>query len=116
LGGRHAQLLSIIDDHSRLLPHGAFYPDVSERSFQHCLRTGITRRGLPRVLYVDNGGAFVSAQLKLICARLRVRITHSPSYQPQGRGKKERAYRTVAGQFAVEVGVTGVDSLAELNR
>ena len=51
LGGRHAQLFSVIDDHSRLVAHGAFYPDVSERSFQHCLRTGIARRGVPRRLY-----------------------------------------------------------------
>jgi putative transposase len=50
---RHAQLFSIIDDHSRLICHGGFYPDVAERSFQHCLRTAIARRGVPRRLYVD---------------------------------------------------------------
>jgi putative transposase len=116
LRGRHAQLFSVIDDHSRLVAHGAFYPDVSERSFQHCLRTGIARRGLPRRLYVDNGAAFVSGQLQLICARLGVAVTHSLPYRPQGRGKKERFYRTVAEQFAVEADVTGVDTLAELNR
>jgi hypothetical protein len=33
-----AQLLSIIDDHSRLIPRVSFYRDVGERSFQHCPR------------------------------------------------------------------------------
>lgn len=47
---------------------------------------------------------------------MKIRITHTPPYRPQGRGKKERAYRTIAEQFAVEVAVAGVDSLAELNR
>lgn len=96
LSGRHAQLFSVIDDHSRLVAHGAFYADVSERSFQLCLRTGIARRGVPRRLYVDNGAAFVSRQLKLICARLGIAVTHSRPYRPQGRGKKERYYRTDA--------------------
>lgn len=116
LRGRHAQLFSIIDDHARLICHGGFYPDVGERSFQHCLRTAIARRGIPRRLYVDRGSAFVSGQLKLICARLGIAVVHSRPYTPQGRGKKERFYRTVAEQFAVEIDQTGVDTLAELNR
>lgn len=115
LDGRHAQLFSIIDDRSRLLPHGAFYPDVGEWSFQRCLRIAIGRRGIPRVLYQDNGSAQTSTQLKLICARLGIRLTHSKPGRPQGRGKKERVYRTVAEQFAVEVDVAGVDTLAQLN-
>lgn len=108
LGGRHAQLFSILDDRSRLVCHGAFYPDVSELSFQACLRAAISPRGIPRVLYVDHGSAFSSGQLKLICARLGVRITHSAPYRPQGRGKKERWYRTVAEQFAVEADLEAV--------
>jgi putative transposase len=115
LDGRHAQLFSLLDDHSRLICHGAFYPDVGEWSFQRCLRTGIGRRGIPRTLYADNGSAYASGQLKIICARLGVRITHSRPGRPQGRGKKERYYRTVAEQFAVEVDVAGVDTLAQLN-
>lgn len=115
LDGHHAQLFSILDDHSRLICHGAFYADVGEWSFQRCLRTGIGRRGIPRTLYADNGSAYVSGQLKAICARLGVRITHSRPGRPQGRGKKERVYRTVAEQFAVEVDVAGVDTLAQLN-
>ena len=53
LKGRHAQLFSLLDDHSRLVPHGAFYPDVGEWSFQRCLKAAIERRGIPRTLYID---------------------------------------------------------------
>jgi putative transposase len=116
LGGRHAQLFSFLDDRSRLICHGAFYADVGEWSFQRCLREAIIRRGLPSSLYIDNGSAQTSLQLKLICARLGVRIVHSRPYRPQGRGKKERHYRTVAEQFGLEVEVAGVDTLAQLNR
>lgn len=115
LGGKHAQLFSILDDHSRLVAHGAFYPDVGEWSFQCCLKTAILRRGIPRVLYIDNGSAFISGQLQLICARLGIAITHSKPGRPEGRGKKERHYRTVAEQFGIEATVAGVERLVELN-
>ncbi len=115
LHGKHAQLFSFLDDHSRLIAHGAFYADVGEWSFQRCLREAVVRRGLPQVLYIDNGSAQVSLQLKLICARLGIRITHSKPGRPQGRGKKERHYRTVAEQFAVEVALAGVETLQQLN-
>lgn len=115
LGGRHGQLFSLLDDHSRLVPHGAFYPNVGQWAFQQCFKTAIARRGLPRVLYIDNGSAYQSSQLKLICARLGIAITHSAPYRPQGRGKKERFYRTVAEQFAVEIDPGGVATLDVLN-
>ncbi len=116
LGGGHAQLFSILDDHSRLIVHATFGRDVGEWTFQRCLRRGIERRGLPRRLYLDHGSAFISDQLKLICGRLGITIVHSRAGHPQGRGKHERHFRTVAEQFAVEVDVAGVDTLAELNR
>ena len=53
LGGSHAQLFSILDDHSRLIAHGAFSADVGEWSFQRCLKAAIGRRGIPRTLYID---------------------------------------------------------------
>ena len=53
LKGRHAQLFSLLDDHSRFLPHAAFFADVGEWSFQRCLKDAIARRGIPRVLYID---------------------------------------------------------------
>lgn len=115
LDDKHAQLFSFIDDHSRLICHASFFPDVGEWSFQLCLREAINRRGLPQALYLDRGSAQMSLQLKLICARLGIRIIHSKPYQPQGRGKKERHYRTVAEQFGVEVTIAGVQTLAELN-
>jgi putative transposase len=50
-------------------------------------------------------------------ARLGVRLTHSKPGRPQGRGKIERAFRTVREQFLVEIG-TGreLDDMAELNK
>jgi hypothetical protein len=48
---------------------------------------------------VDNGAAFRSRHLEYICASLAIALIHSKPYQPQGRGKIERFFRTVRGQF-----------------
>jgi len=68
--------------------------------------------GLPRKLYVDNGAAFRSRHLEYICASLAIALIHSKPYKPQGRGKIERFFKTVRGQFLP--GFKG-QSLNELN-
>jgi putative transposase len=37
--------------------------------------------------------------LERICASLGIALVHTPPYTPQGRGKIERFFRTVRGQF-----------------
>ncbi len=43
----------------------------------------------------------------MTCAKLGIRITHSPPYRPEGRGKIERFFETVRGQFLVEISPDG---------
>jgi len=100
-GGKRKKtyLIAILDDHSRLITHGEFY--LSER-LTCCLDTlkqALSKRGLPRKLYVDNGAAFRSRHLEHITASLGIALVHSKPYKPQGRGKIERFFRTVRGDF-----------------
>ena len=109
---RKSYLIAIIDDHSRLLPHGEFY--LSERldNYLDALEKALLKRGLPRKLYVDNGPAFRSRHLEHVCASLAIGLVHSKPYKPQGRGKIERFFRTVRSDFLT--GFTG-QTLDELN-
>jgi hypothetical protein len=68
------------------------------------LRNGVAARGIPHTLYLDNGAAMVDKQLLRACASLGIRLVHSKPGQPAGRGKIERAFRTVREQFLVEIG------------
>jgi putative transposase len=109
---RKTYLFAFLDDMSRLIPHAEFY--LSERldSYLGALRSALLKRGLPRKLYVDNGPAFRSALLREITASLGIALVHSRPYQPEGRGKVERAFRTIRTQFLP--GFKG-DSLDDLN-
>lgn len=96
---RKTYLIAFIDDHSRLVPHGAFYLSENLDAFLHAFEQALLKRGLPRKLYVDNGSAYRSRQLEHICAQLAVAMIHAKAYQPQGKGKIERFFRTVRMQF-----------------
>lgn len=100
---RKTYLFAIIDDHSRLIPHGQFYMAESLDNYLDCLWSALRKRGVPRKLYVDNGPAFRSHRLKLGCASLGIGLSYARPYRPQGKGKIERFFRTVRGQLLVEL-------------
>jgi putative transposase len=114
-GSARARLFLIVDDHSRLLVDGRFYDRENARICQELLRRAITRRGVPEILYADNGAPFANAWLARTCAVLGIRLIHSKPYSPQGRGKQERANRYIREAFLAEAVHHGIESLDQLN-
>jgi RNAse (barnase) inhibitor barstar len=96
---RKTYLFAFIDDMSRLITQAEFYLHERIDSYIDALRKGLKKRGLPRKLYVDNGPAFRSHLLRHATASLGIALIHSTPYQPQGRGKIERFFRTLRTQF-----------------
>ena len=96
---RKCYLIAFIDDHSRLIPHGQFYLSEALIPFMDAFATALSKRGLPRKLYVDNGSAFRSRQLEYTTASLGIALIHARPYLPQGKGKIERFFKTVRTQF-----------------
>lgn len=105
-------LIAIIDDHSRLIVYARFYLSEGLLSYLDALENGLARRGVPRKLYVDNGSAFRSHHLEYVCASLSIALIHAKPYQPQGKGKIERWFKTVRSRFLPH---QKASTLAELN-
>ena len=114
-GSVRARLFLIVDDHSRLLVDGRFFARENARACQDLLRRAITRRGMPDILYCDNGAPFANAWLARTCAVLGIRLVHSKPYSPQGRGKQERLNRYIREAFLAEACHHGIESLDALN-
>jgi len=119
IAGRKTYLMAFIDDHSRALTAYRWGYSEDTLALQTTLRTGLSARGIPTVVYLDNGSAMISKQLLRALATMGIRLVHSRPGQPAGRGKIERVFRTIREQFLVEVNTTDatgqVTTLDELN-
>jgi len=101
--GRKTYLFAFLDDHSRaVVGHRWGFAEDTVR-LAAALRPALAARGVPEYVYVDNGSAFVDSWLLRACAKLGIKLVHSAPGRPQGRGKIERFFRTVNGEFVVEI-------------
>jgi len=114
-GRRKAILMSFLDDATRRVLYANF--SFTERSVQ--FETGIKHilkaHGRIGMVYVDHGAPFVSRQTKRILDILGIVIAHSTVRRPQGRGKKERFFRTVREQFLRPLDKESIRGLGDLN-
>jgi len=117
--GRKTYLFAFLDDHSRAVMAARFGFAEDTIRLAAALRPALGSRGVPEHVYVDNGSAFVDAWLLRACAKLGIKLVHSHPGRPEGRGKIERFFRTVRGQFLAELTearAAQVKDLAELNK
>lgn len=111
---RKTYLIGFLDDSTRLAPHGAFAHSESTRAFLPVLKQAILKRGFPQRLYVDNGAAYRSHHLALVCAKLGITLIHARPYRPQGKGKIERFFRTLRAQLLTRLTPEDTASLEAL--
>ena len=111
------QLCVLVDDHSRLIPFAAYYPQANTEAFHHAFKEAILRRGLPRKLYTDQGKPFINAHSHLVCAQLGVRLLHAKPYHSWSKGKCERLIQTIQSGYESTLRLEGnqARSLEELN-
>ena len=96
---RKTYLHVILDDSTRFIVHGGFYLTESVEPLIYDFMGAVRRFGIPQRFYTDNGAAYSSRHLKILCARSAINLVHTPPYKPQGRGKVERIFRTIRDQF-----------------
>ncbi len=113
---RKTYLIAFIDDATRVVPFAAFAMAETVPAFLPVFRNALIRRGLPQRLYVDNGSAYRSRHLALVCARLGVALIHARAFQPAGKGKIERFFRTLRAGWLAHLDAPVVNSLEMLNR
>jgi transposase InsO family protein len=109
-------LIALLDDATRIIPAAAFTRRETVAAFLPVLERAIRRRGLPKRVYVDNGSAFRSRHLALVCAKLGVTLIHARPFQPQAKGKIERFFRTTRTQLLPTLTDADTQNLEALNR
>ena len=92
---RKAILLAFIDDATRRILYAQFTFSEKALLFEDGIKHILKAHGKIGRQYVDNGSTFISNQTKRILETLGIYLVHSKPYQPEGRGKIERFFRTV---------------------
>jgi transposase InsO family protein len=117
-GGRKRKtyLIAFIDDATRVIPYAAFAHSENTAAFMEVLKHAVLRRGIPMRLFVDNGSAFRSQHLSLVCAKLGITLIHARPYHAAAKGKIERWFRTVRLQFLPLLSEKQMLNLRAINR
>ena len=113
---RKTYLIAFIDDATRVIPCASFTLSENTAAFLPVLKEAVLRRGACRRLFVDNGSAFRSHQLALVCAKLGITLIHARPYHAAAKGKIERWFRTTRMQLLPLLQPADLHSLDALNR
>jgi transposase InsO family protein len=90
---------AILDDRSRLCCHLQWYLAETAQNLIHALSQAMLKRGLPRALMTDNGGAMVAEETREGLARLGVNHETTLPYSPQTNGKQEVFWAQLEGRL-----------------
>jgi len=108
-------IIAFLDDASRLILHcEAFYAD-NFISLLSVFKKSVTKRGIPKKIFVDNGKVYKSEQMQFICAFLGTILCFAEPYSPQSKGKIERWFKTMQQQWMSVLDWATFASLEDLN-
>jgi transposase InsO family protein len=99
--GQHAEILNIIDDHSRLFLASHAFSTVKAKDVVDVFHKTAELHGLPASLLSDNGAVFTATPrkgkvlLQTELQRLGIARKNSRPYHPQTCGKVERLHQTL---------------------
>jgi transposase InsO family protein len=110
-----AQLLGVLDDHSRLCVHVQWYLTETAENLIHGLCQGFQKYGLPRALMTDNGSAMIAAETTQGLARLGIVHEKTLPYSAYQNGKQEVFWAQVEGRLLAMLERCADLSLAQLN-
>jgi Transposase and inactivated derivatives len=107
-------LVTFIDDATRFVLHGAFYPVMDKTIVEDCFRHAIQKFGVPETVYFDNGKQYRNKWMTRACSKLGIRLLFAKPYSPESTGKIER-FNRVVDAFLSEVVLEKPRTLERLN-
>ena len=115
-GGAKKQvyLVTFIDDATRFVLHGEFYPTLDQSIVEDCFRQAITKYGVPEAVYFDNGRQYRTKRMSGY-AQSGIRLLFAKPYSPEATGKVER-FNRVVDSFLAEAALEKPQTLLKINQ
>lgn len=108
-------LFAFIDDCSRLITFARFDLSQNFDAMKKVYIEAVIRRGIPQIVYLDNGKVYRSKLFHEACARMGTTVSHTEPYDAASKGKIERFFRTVRERFLPLI-PHNMSSIEELNQ
>jgi transposase InsO family protein len=108
-------LIAIIDDASRHIVHAEFFLNDNAINVQIALKKAVSKYGVPRMFFLDNGSSYKNGQLEIICASLGITKIHTKVRKPESKAKIERFFRTVKDNWIYSIDWSKFNSLDFVN-
>lgn len=112
---KQVYLVCFIDDATRFVLHGQFYPTLDQVIVEDCFRQAIQKHGVPEAAYFDNGKQYRTKWMVRACAKMGIRLLFARPYSPEATGKVER-FNRVVDSFLAEAALEKPQSLDRLNQ
>lgn len=115
-GGKKEQvyLVTFLDDATRLVLHGAFYPTLDQRCVEDAFRQAVQKHGAPERVYFDNGKQYRTKWMIRTCSKIGTKLLYAKPYSPEATGKVER-FNRVVDSFLAEAALEKPRTLKQLN-
>ena len=107
-------MVTFIDDATRFVLHGEFYPVLDKVIVEDCFRKAIMKYGVPEAVYFDNGSQYRTKWMNRACSKMGIRLLFAKPYSPEATGKVER-FNRVVDTFLSEAALEKPQSLDKLN-
>lgn len=107
-------LVTFIDDATRFVLHGEFYPVMDKTIIEDCFRKAIQKFGVPEAVYFDNGKQYRTQWMTRACSKLGIRLLFARPYSPESTGKVER-FNRIVDAFLNEAALEKPKTLERLN-
>jgi putative transposase len=107
-------LVLFVDDATRYVLHGEFYPTLDKVIVEDCFRKSILKHGVPEAVFFDNGSQYRNKWMTRACAKMGIRLLYARPYSPEATGKVERLNRVV-DSFLTEAALEKPQTLERLN-
>jgi putative transposase len=111
---KQVYLVTFIDDATRMILHGEFYPMLDQVIVEDCFRKAIMKHGVPEAVFFDNGSQYRTKWMNRACAKMGIRLLYAKPYSPESTGKPER-FNRVVDSFLAEVALEKPQTLDKLN-
>jgi transposase InsO family protein len=112
----YPRLCAILDDASRLCCHAQWYLAETAENLYHALMQAFFKRGIPKSLMSDNGGAMTAEEITDGLARIGVVHELILPYSPYQNGKQEHFWAVVESQLLPMIELVKPLTLDFLNR